>query len=69
MGAGAKNNNRGRTNMNANAILSDEMSLDEKLAAIDAAMANAVANAQQTSSQSLVAPLDPADLTMGLGCQ
>ena len=58
------------TNMNANAILSDDMTLDEKLAAIDAAMAAAVANAQQTSSGgSVSAPLDPADLTMCLGCQ
>ncbi len=56
--------------MNANAIISDEMSLDEKLAAIDAAMASAVANAQQnTSNGSVAAPLDPADLTMCLGCQ
>jgi len=55
--------------MNANAILSDEMSLDEKLAAIDAAMASAVTNAQQTSSTGFSAPLDPADLTMCLGCQ
>ncbi len=56
--------------MNANAIISDEMSLDEKLAAIDAAMANAVADAQQTSNGgSFAAPLDPADLTMCMGCQ
>ena len=54
--------------MNANAIISDEMSLDEKLAAIDAAMANEVANAQQTISN-VAAPLDPADLTMCIGCQ
>jgi len=56
--------------MNANAIISEEMSLDQKLAAIDAAMANAVASAQQTSSVAAnAAPLDPADLTMCLGCQ
>lgn len=55
--------------MNANAILSDEMTLDEKLAAIDAAMASAVTNAQQTTNGSVAAPLDPADLTMCLGCQ
>ena len=55
--------------VNANTIISDEMSLDEKLAAIDAVMASAVANAQQTSSNSVAAPLDPADLTMCLGCQ
>jgi len=57
------------TNMNSNAIISDEMSLDEKLAAIDAAMATAVANAQQTTAAGVAAPLDPADLTMCLGCQ
>lgn len=55
--------------VNANTIISDEMSLDEKLAAIDAMMASAVANAQQTSGAQTVAPLDPADLTMCLGCQ
>lgn len=56
--------------MNANAIISEEMTLDEKLAAIDAAMASAVVNAQQTSGTgSVSAPLDPADLTMCLGCQ
>ena len=55
--------------MNAHTIISEEMSLDEKLAAIDAAMATAVVNAQQTTARSVNAPLDPADLTMCLGCQ
>lgn len=57
--------------VNANTIINDEMSLDEKLAAIDAMMANAVANAQQSSSSSSTsaAPVDPADFTMCLGCQ
>ena len=55
--------------MNANAIISEEMSLDEKLAAIDAAMSNAVVNAQQQTNSASAAPLDPADLTMCLGCQ
>lgn len=57
--------------MNANAIISDEMSLDEKLAAIDAAMANAMAQAQDDAAKSggVMAPLDPADLTMCDGCQ
>ena len=56
--------------MNASTIISDEMSLDEKLAAIDAAMASAVVNAQQTDTNGkIVAPLDPADLTMCVGCQ
>lgn len=56
--------------MNASAIISDEMSLDEKLAAIDAAMANAMAQAQDDAANGkIVAPLDPADLTMCEGCQ
>lgn len=57
--------------MNANAIISDDMSLDEKLAAIDAAMAAATADASKTSAQNSTAnaPVDPADLTMCLGCQ
>ena len=56
--------------MNANGIISDEMTLDEKLAAIDAAMASAVLQAQQSSdSSSYSVQADPADLTMCLGCQ
>jgi len=57
--------------MNGNAIISDDMTLEEKLAAIDAAMANAQAQAQADAQDSgkIVAPLDPADLTMCLGCQ
>lgn len=55
--------------VNANTIISEDMSLDEKLAAIDAMMASAVANAQQTTAGAVAAPLDPADLTMCLGCQ
>lgn len=55
--------------MNATQILSDDMTLDEKLAAIDAAMASALAAAQATTGQNVSAPVDPADLTMCLGCQ
>jgi len=57
--------------MNASAIINDEMSLEEKLAAIDAAMAaaQAVADDQAKASGSIAAPLDPADLTMCEGCQ
>lgn len=57
--------------MNANAIISDDMTLDEKLAAIDAAMANAASQAQaDASKQGLVfVQPDPADLTMCEGCQ
>ena len=56
--------------MQANTIISEEMTLDEKLAAIDAAMANAVAVAQQkTKTTGISIEADPADLTMCLGCQ
>ncbi len=55
--------------MSTGAIISNEMTLDEKLAAIDAAMATALTNAQQTSSNAVDAPFDPADLTMCIGCQ
>lgn len=59
--------------MNASQIISEDMTLEEKLAAIDQAMANAQAQAQQDADESglgqIVAPLDPADLTMCLGCQ
>lgn len=53
--------------MNASKIIDEEMSLDEKLAAIDTAMANATAEAQKVNPN--IAPLDPADLTMCIGCQ
>lgn len=57
--------------MNATAILNDEMTLEEKLAAIDSAMANAqaVADDQARANGQVAAPLDPADLTMCEGCQ
>lgn len=57
--------------MNANNIINDDMTLEEKLAAIDAAMANAQAQANEeaVASGGFAAPLDPADLTMCEGCQ
>lgn len=57
--------------MNASTIINDTMTLDEKLAAIDAAMAAAQQQADEDAkaSGSIVAPLDPADLTMCEGCQ
>ncbi len=57
--------------MNASAIINDQMTLEEKLAAIDAAMAAAqsTADEQAAASGSISAPLDPADLTMCEGCQ
>ncbi|MFZ2125973.1 MAG: hypothetical protein WAV04_00470 [Candidatus Microsaccharimonas sp.] len=58
--------------MNATTIINDTMTLDEKLAAIDAAMANAQQQAQEDAAAnglSMAAPLDPADLTMCDSCQ
>ncbi len=57
--------------MNASAIINDEMTLEEKLAAIDAAMAAAQATAddQASASGGIAAPLDPALLTICDGCE
>ena len=57
--------------MNANTIINDEMTLEEKLAAIDQAMVNAQEQAQEEAAANgtFAAPLDPADLTMCEGCQ
>ena len=57
--------------MNASTIINDNMTLEEKLAAIDAAMATAQAEAQAKADATgqVVAPLDPADLTICEGCQ
>lgn len=57
--------------MNASQILSDDMTLEEKLAAIDAAMQSAQsdANARAAANGQVAAPIDPADATMCLGCQ
>ena len=57
--------------MNASTIINDDMTLEEKLAAIDAAMANAMTSASDAASaQGLsAAPLDPADLLMCDSCQ
>ncbi len=55
----------------ASTIIKDDMTLEEKLAAIDKMMADAVAAAAETSDNSgnAAAPIDPADLTMCEGCQ
>lgn len=61
--------------MNASAIINEEMSLDEKLAAIDAAMNAAMAatnsddKQKSTTTNSTAAPVDPADMFMCIGCQ
>ena len=53
--------------MNASAVITDDMTLEEKLAAIDAAMQTAQINHQKANPGA--APLDPADLTQCEGCQ
>ena len=53
--------------MDANNIVNDDMPLEEKLAAIDAAMQTAQINHQKANPGA--APLDPADLTQCEGCQ
>ncbi len=57
--------------MNSNTIINDEMTLEEKLAAIDQAMANAQAQANEEASTrgQTAAPLDPALLTICDGCE
>lgn len=57
--------------MNASTIIKDDMTLEEKLAAIDSAMANAQAQAQEEASQNGTAAtlVDPQDLLMCEGCQ
>ena len=57
--------------MNSTKIISDNMTLDEKLAAIDAAMKAAQEQADDDAAQRGIvsAPIDPADLTTCEGCQ
>lgn len=57
--------------MNANAIIDDTMSLDEKLKAIEEAMKNAQeqANEEAKANGQVAAPLDPASLTICDGCE
>lgn len=57
--------------MNTTSIISNEMTLEEKLAAIDQAMAEMQAQAnEEAASRGISAmQLDPAELTMCEGCQ
>ena len=57
--------------MNANTIISDEMTLEEKLAAIEKAMTNAQeqANEEAAARGTTAAPLDPTSLTICDGCE
>lgn len=57
--------------MNASQIISDDMTLEEKLSAIDAAMkaAQEAADDQARATGSVAAPIDPASLTVCDGCE
>ena len=57
--------------MNANAIVNDNMTLEEKLQAISHAMEQAQTEANEAAARrgDVAAPLDPAALTMCEGCQ
>ena len=55
--------------MNASAIITDEMSLEDKLKAIDAAVEEAKVDFNKKNGRQADAPVDPADLTMCEGCQ
>jgi hypothetical protein len=56
---------------NASQIINDDMTLEEKLAAIEKAMANAqeMANEEAASKGTAAAPIDPQDFLMCEGCQ
>ncbi len=54
--------------MNATKMFTDEMTLEEKLAAIDAAMAAATTRRQNQRGAD-TAPIDPAELTICEGCE
>ena len=57
--------------MNANTILNDNMTLEEKLQAISDAMEQAQAQANEQAAQNgqVAAPIDPASLTICEGCE
>jgi hypothetical protein len=56
---------------NASQIINDDMTLEEKLEAIERAMANAQEQAQEEAAErgEAVAPVDPQDFLMCDGCQ
>lgn len=56
---------------NASQIISDDMTLEEKLEAIERAMMNAQEQAQEEAGKrgGVAAPIDPQDFLMCEGCQ
>lgn len=57
--------------MNAGTIINDQMTLEEKLNAIDRAMKNAQDIAEEKAKKLGIpfVPIDPADATICVGCQ
>ena len=55
--------------MNANSLITDEMTLEEKLAAIDAAMEKAQEQFNKENGRNIDAPVDPSLLTICDSCQ
>ena len=57
--------------MNASQIITDDMTLEEKLSAIDAALkaAQDAADDQAKANGTVAAPIDPASLTICDGCE
>lgn len=55
--------------MNANDIITDDMSLEDKLAAIEKAMETEAVEFNKRNGRPVSAPVDPADLTMCEGCE
>lgn len=55
--------------MNANSIINDNMTLEEKLAAIESAVQDAQNEAVAKNGGAMDAPFDPANLTICDGCE
>lgn len=55
--------------MNANSIISENMTLEEKLAAIDAAVQEAQVEFNVKNGRDVSAPIDPSDLLICDSCQ
>lgn len=57
--------------MNANSIITEDMTLEEKLSAIDSAMkaAQEAATEQAKKNGTIAAPVDPALATICVGCE
>lgn len=55
--------------MNANTIITDEMTLEEKLAAIDNAIKLQTEDFNKKNGRSVEAPVDPSMLTICDGCE